>query len=395
MNFLKPIFALLFNRAFTGAIVDFSRNQAQYVVGSKGKPIAIAIDEPGFEYEAGETLGLRIWGSRKNKVYHSEDFTNWNANNITVKTDAVTASDGNLADELVESSKASIAPDLQNSVNVEAGKKYCYWADVAIGDTSLAVRSLRISVAGNTGSGNAFFNIADGSVLSGSNAGIIDLGGGYYRCYRWVEAAGTGSGAFYLGIAKGSSSVINGNDTSSIYISKSGVNEGVFPSPYKKTISTLSSTVADSATVNDLSQLAAGKGAFFVKCKRVGSGVISSLFRIKNDVGDNYIEVYRGADDLVHCVVHDGGVEQTDVTIEDSSDNINVVVSYEDNDVRMSVNGSAVVSDSDVSIPTDFTSILLGRNGTYYLNGILSEFASFTEPLGDSEMMIYSRKMVL
>ncbi len=394
MNFVKPVLAFLFNRKQLDTLISLTRNEIRNNLGALGLLVEISINEPAYVFdENGLLLGIDVWGDVNNLIYPSEDFNSWTKNDITVSVDAETGPDGEPADEIIEDAGA-ITPSAQNAnTAVTSGNWYCYWADVALGDTT-AIRDLRLTLGSPGGGGNVFFDIENGVILSGeTDAGMIPLGNGFYRCYKAKQASSTANTGVFWGLSNNTNSSYTGNGSSSLIFAKSGVNPGKYPAPYKKTTAAAAANEPDDYLLTDLSKLdvAGGKGSILVHAKNLISGLSPVFFRMKNDAGTSYIEINRDTDDVVHCLVVTGGVTQADIEIEDASSEIIALVSYKNNQVTLSVNGSDISEDLTATIATDFTSVIPGGNGTDYLNAALTELAFFGVSLDSDLMKVYSR----
>jgi hypothetical protein len=144
-----------------------------------------------------------------NQAPQSQTFDNasWTKSNATVTANAVTAPDGTAtADKLVEAATvgahyvgqtlAPVGVPAVASVYAKAGER-----------TQLAIQLGSSSVG--------YFNLSNGTVVSGASAGISDAGNGWYRC--WVSGTPSNQN-FLLYTAVAGAASYTGDGTSGIYL---------------------------------------------------------------------------------------------------------------------------------------------------------------------------------
>jgi hypothetical protein len=182
--------------------------------GLDGRSVSNLTALPGFTFtRASLAMGYDATGKLtygpNNQALQSQTFDNasWAKTNATVTANAVTAPDGTAtADKLVEAATVgahyvgqTLAPvgiPAVASVYAKAGER-----------TQLAIQ-LGSSSAG-------YFNLSNGTVVSGASAGISDAGNGWYRC--WVSGTPSNQN-FLLYTAVAGSVSYSGDSTSGIFI---------------------------------------------------------------------------------------------------------------------------------------------------------------------------------
>jgi hypothetical protein len=136
-----------------------------------------AIDAPRFEYDAnGNPLGLLIEGARTNSLFPSNDFSGWNASNVTVLSDASIAPDGSTNVTKIEATGTSNVGAYPNGA-INSGLAFSVFAKA---DTTPFL------CIGSNGAGQAwaYFDLESATVgnLADCSATITDVGNGWCRC---------------------------------------------------------------------------------------------------------------------------------------------------------------------------------------------------------------------
>ena len=158
---------------------------------------------------------VRFDGMRRveNLLTYSQDFSNavWVKSAATISADAIAAPDGTLtADKIVENS-ATATHFVYNPIAVNSGS-FTFTVYAKAGERSW------IYVRNTIG---AYFNLSSGAIGtidSGVNAAIINVGNGWYRCsITSTQSAGTIFPTAFISTANGTTSYA-GDGTSGIYI---------------------------------------------------------------------------------------------------------------------------------------------------------------------------------
>jgi hypothetical protein len=165
-----------------------------------------------------------IQNAPMNLLTFSEQFDNaaWTKNNITIAANSAVSPNGQTtADTAVESLDVAATNhqiSLAASFSFTSGVVYTHsiFAKPASG-----IRSLRLSFpsAVFTGGPIAYFDLQNGTVLSGTDASITSVGDGWYRCSHTKTATTTASSnSLIIGMSQGTTRDYVGNGTSGIYL---------------------------------------------------------------------------------------------------------------------------------------------------------------------------------
>lgn len=234
-----------------------------------------------------------------NLLYWSEDTTQtpWVKASSSVTGDATTAPDGSTtADKIVEAA-ATNNHIIRQLVTITAGREYVFSCYAKAAERSMIQFRM---VAGFTGVPIANFNLAAGTAAidvagtgSSSACGIVDVGGGWYRCWMYALADVTTtaqSPAIYL--HNGTTSNYLGDGTSGAYVWGMQLEESAALSDYLKTTSAAAVGVGiqgtlildgmipgftTTSTPQFILQLDDGSAANRLTC-RVGSAAVIDLF---------------------------------------------------------------------------------------------------------------------
>ena len=153
----------------------------------------------------------RIVYAPANLLVRSQEFDNaaWTKTAATITANSTTAPDGTTtADKFVESSDASPTLHiLARTGTVLAGFGYVV--------SVYAKAAERTQIAIQLGSAVSYYNLSNGTIVSGTGS-IIDAGNGWYRCVLATASAANSTCAFYTAVS--GSATYTGNGTSGIFV---------------------------------------------------------------------------------------------------------------------------------------------------------------------------------
>jgi hypothetical protein len=374
--------------AVTGAsLVTFTRASSGTFVDSAGVIQTAATDVPRFDHNptTGESLGLLVEEQRTNLLLQSEDFsTTWAATRSTVTANATTAPDGTLsADKLTEDSSTNTHP-AQQSVTVTSGTAYTVSVFAKAGErTFLCV----FPTVFGTNAG-AWFNLTTGTVgtvQANATASMQTLSNGWFRCIMtWTATNTTGT----INIAPASANNVvsyTGDGTSGLFLWGAQLEAASTPSSY---IPTTAAAVTRSADVADVINQAIANNirTLYLEFRSPASGTRGVVSLNDNTANERASLLTSGTDPRL--VVVGGGVEQANVNggTVTANQRTRIAVRINANDFAMSINGSAVVTDTSGTLPT-VDRLMLGRTQAgEYLNGPLARVTGWTQLLPDSTM---------
>lgn len=181
---------------------------------------------------------LISWNQVQNLLTYSEDFTNgvWVKTNVTISSNVETAPDGQMTmDKLVETGATGLHRVYQGFSSTSGTKYYLTFYVKA------AERDRVYMEFSGTASGNAYFDLATGSVISGSAADktIQSIGGGIYKILISATAGSTGTlyAQAWL-VESGTTTSYTGDGSSGLYIWGGDVMTADSMGNYIKTTST-------------------------------------------------------------------------------------------------------------------------------------------------------------
>lgn len=223
--------------------IAFSRNSVATRTNQFGLLENVSANQPRLDYDP-VTLaprGLLIEESRTNLLSYSSQFDNaaWSKSNAIIVPNVVVAPDGSItASKIIESSGVTRGNISQSTVSVgqtlSVYAKAAEWTHIAIGSSN------------NAGLwAVATFNLSTGTIAGGasygantySNALIVSVGNGWYRCSVQITAVTSTSAAVIMPFNQSGDPVnpvptLNGNGTSGVYIWGAQLEVGAFPTSY-------------------------------------------------------------------------------------------------------------------------------------------------------------------
>jgi len=240
-------------------LITFSRSQsgkeATYV-GSDGLIKYASADEPRFDYdpETGESLGLLVEEARTNLETYSELFTDvsWIKTDSSISPNATLSPDGLLnGAKVVENTNNAVHGIYKNySATLTAGVKYTHTVFAKAGERST------LQLSSSQGTDYANFDLLNGVITfstAGSNASIVALPNGWYRCSSQFTPPSTALVRPYILVYSTSNppriSSYVGDGTSGIYVWGAQLEAGSFPTSYIPTTGTVVTRTADVASI--------------------------------------------------------------------------------------------------------------------------------------------------
>jgi hypothetical protein len=391
-----PRLALDFTTASLDPRVTFTRTgNTATVTNSSGNIVGINADLPRFDYDS-ITLackGLLIEESRTNQFTYSNDFSQaiWQKVGLTLSAGFVTSPDGtsNMV-QLVE--------------NAGSGSKYI--AQTALGTTGAQTVSIFAKYAGrqylwislsNSATG-FYFDLQNGTTTkfgAGSETATMTLlKNGIYRCT--MTRTQTITDKLYFGLSASTATfVYTGDGVSGAYVYGIQQEAGAFATSYIPTVATAPITRnADVATMtgtNFSDWFNASEGTFFGQALLGGSAQLAAIGTVRNTTSDAIVYGFLGASQTT-CQIWVNNVNQADLGPARNINAVNgVCLAYKVNDVIVSNNGGATLSDNTALIPT-VNAFYIGQNRVTTTSCIhIQKIAYYPQRLTNNEVLAFSK----
>ena len=345
----------------------------------------------------GESLGFLVEESRSNLVLQSEDFgTTWTNTNSTEQTNVIVSPAGTLTgDKLIEDTTASVFHRIVSglvssssgtftaSVYIKAAERS--FAFVGVTDNATGAMERRINLS--TGVIDSTNVSAVGSWTSIS-ASSTNVGNGWWR----VSLTGTQGGGTNLSVlvSTGDASgnrTYTGNGYSGIYIFGAQLEAGAFPTSYIPTVASQVTRAADAASMtgaNFSSWYRADEGTFYTEFQ-TATPTTARIFQVGDGTGNNRMDLTMSVGNIVSMFVqYNGSTQASQAPTGTLSANVfgKVGLTYKNNDFNISLNNSALATDTSGNVPL-VTQIGIGRrlDATLYLNGHLRKLSYYPKAL--------------
>jgi hypothetical protein len=239
---------------------------------------------------------------------------------------------------------------------------------------------------------DAFYDVAAGTVISGTGASIEKWPNGWYRCIRTMTAGASGIGYWGVGPAVNGAASYAGDTNSGILV-WGGQNEaGSFPTSYIPTTSATVTRPADIASNTNASSLigqSAGTVYFDFTLDNLYSNAQTNqpvLWYMKNGgAGERYVELING--NLLYYVEYDGSTVIATI----SSPAINAgrhkcAIAYANNDMVFYVDGVQVGIDGS-GTPNGYSTVSTQYyNSVFYGQCKVHSLAPYTSRLTNTQL---------
>lgn len=353
-----------------------------------------------------------------NLLTYSEQFDNavWTKTRATVTANATTAPDGSLtAYKLVEDTTATNTHHINVAGGLVTFSAVPYAASIFLkaGERTRANAYVVDSVGIVSGTLSTFDLVA-GSVISGAQCAIQNVGLGWYRVtLLFTPAAGIvpSSGALRVMPNNGTTNSYTGDGTSGLYIWGAQLEASPFPTSYIPTVASAVTRVADTSTsaqTTRAADVASMTGANFSSWYRQDEGSFvaevnqqstatsfsGTVFSVSDGTNQEAIELYRRASDAtMRLTIVDGGFNQAfanaGVTTVAS---LKTSISYKLNSCSITLNGAVPTTDTAATIPS-VDQMRLGSIigvGTTFTNGHLRSISYYPKALTSAELQALS-----
>jgi hypothetical protein len=328
----------------------FTRASTATFVGSDGLIQSAAINAARFDHDP-VTLackGLLIEESRTNLVLQSEDFsTTWSAISATVSVNATTSPNGLVTADKLIVNLLSVTGRL--SQNTTLTGSHTFSAFLKASEWSWAFITPSAAVGG------VWFNLSNGTIgtqQSGCVGSIVSYGNGWYRCSVTLTGTGVASTARVTPTNADNANTA-GDGTSGIFAWGAQLEAGSFPTSY---IPTVASTVVRSADVcsitgSDFSGFYnQSEGTVYTESRPATVNGTTTTFGLSNGTS-NERWLNRFAQNEQVTVTSAGTESGFDALNPVAGTLYKAATAGKLNDFAMSINGLAVVTDTNQPMP--------------------------------------------
>jgi hypothetical protein len=375
-----PRLALDFTTATLDPRVTFTRTgNTATVVNSLGLVAPINANLPRFDFDPVTLVckGLLIEESRINYCLYSADFSNivW-----TVDT-----SGGSLP---VVTGNYAVAPDGTTTaarIQLNRGAGTFSRFQQVIGPLTSGTYTDSIWMKTTSGSGTA--NVG----LRNAGTGINCVVTGQWQRFSVTNTPAATAPSLQVLLL----SSIPGNDvTADILVWGGQVELGAFATSYIPTEATAVTRNADVATMtgtNFSDWYNQSEGTFFGQALLGGSAQLAAVGTVRNTTSDAIVYGFLGASQTT-CQIWVGGVNQADLGPARNINAVNgVCLAYKVNDVIVSNNGGATLSDNTSLIPT-VNAFYIGQNRVTTTSCIhIQKIAYYPQRLTNNEVLAFSK----
>lgn len=331
-----------------------------------------AAGEARFDHDpvTGESKGLLIEEQRTNKQNYSEDLSVTTSGawyyrtRISIQNNAAIAPDGTLtADIVIPSSTLGTHTLLSDTrpINTDNAHTVSFFAK--------SFGKSKIMLTRSNGTIGFFEAVFD---LSSPSADMVDVGNGWYRCFRRI-AASTGALAniTYRFLDDDGSESYAGDGFTGMAVWGFQVEEGDFPTSYIKTTSAQATRSADSASMtgtNFSEWYRQDEGTLYLDYKTGENTITFRVASVSDGTTSNRMEfaIASGVGAGPYLFVVAGGTTQVSDTggyTYSANTNYKVASGYKVNDISWSNNGDSTVNDTACIIPLVNT-LYIGANSS-------------------------------
>jgi hypothetical protein len=214
------------------------------------------------------------------------------------------------------------------------------------------------------------------------------LNNGWYRVS--VPFTPTNTTPPVYSLYNGTTNSYTGNGTSGLFLWGAQTEAGAFPTSYIPTTTTALTRAADVASVNTLSPwFNSASGTIYAEAVGVVPTSVSFVAQFNDLTTSNFIDGARYQTTL-RALLNTGGVNQSTLIPGTAAGAVNkTALAYAANDIAMSANGAAALTDTSATIPT-VTRLWLGDDGSgspRYLNGYLRRVSYYPRRLANAELI--------
>jgi hypothetical protein len=339
----------LLNSGYRFPGITFTRNSTRRYFNASGLSVVAAVDEWPVEYDQATLAykGRSIWESRTNVALHNRDLTNaaWTKSNTTAAKTA-TGIDG--------------VANSASTLTATAGNGTCLQAITL----ASSARFQSCWIKRRTGSGQIEMTTDNGTTWT-----AVTVTASWARVSIPTQTLANPTVGFRI--------VTSGDAVDIDFVQNEN---GTFATPEIETAGSAVARAADLAAITSIGSFYNQPQGTFVVAGTSASvaNIAQQVFYVSDNSSSEAMFLRRTTLGNLAVAVNDGGVAQADVTggAVAASASFRCALSYEANNISISVDGAAVVTDSAATIPT-VTRIDIGSTfaGAQPFNGWISSLS--------------------
>jgi hypothetical protein len=341
-----------------------SRASSGTYVGGNGLIQTATTNEARYDHDPISLIskGLLLEEARTNLLLRSEEFDNagWTTSAGTVSANSIASPAGAItADTFVENTSNALHR-ISRGGAVVSGLTYTTSVYAKYAGRFLYFNCNAIHAA------RATFDLQSGTVatVAAGSAAIVAMGNGWYRCSITGVAAATLTQSFFLQLndtSVATDRTYTGDGTSGIYLWGAQLEAGAFATSYIPTTTATVTRAADISTsvatsVFESSWYRQDEGTVFVDANGLGSNVPSADFQalasFSDGTNDTRIELGYMTSSIASWLLRVSGSTSVNLLPSISSIRRKLAGSFDSSIAEISANGSTVLTDSSVIIPT-------------------------------------------
>lgn len=359
---------------------------------------------PRFDYDPTTYLpkGLLIEEQRTNLETYSDQFDNaiWTTSLATISANVIASPDGTTnADKLVSYTSSGVHTVYSGSISLATATTYTMTVYAkAAGYNWIRMISTNGTAWGGTAP-NAYYNVstgAVGTVSTGSTASIVNVGNGWYRCILTTPVTTTTAtiGMQFTTTNADNTNSITGDGISGAYFWGAQLEVGAFATSYIPTVASTVTRNFDNCSIvgsNFAGWYNQQQGSFV--CNADSNANIStnvySPFTVSDGTVSNHIRgyIYNGKwgasctiENSVQFELNQAGSYVPNVPAK-------LVVSYNNNDFAISVNGASTLTDTSGTVPV-FDRLNIGSrlSSFSHLNGHIRSIQYYPQRLPNATL---------
>ena len=373
---------------------DFTttRNTVATRVNENGLIEEVAANVPRLDYSDGTCPSLLLEPTATNLVVQSQVFSGYSGDNEIVTDNQIVSPDGTVTGALLADSGLGGSSNVQvyEGVTVDVSSTYTY--SVFAKKKDLNFIALRTAAFTTPTSGQSYFDLNLGTTLgvaTGHTSKIENYGNGWYRCSITfdTDAVVTTGNIFTRLSQDGTTSTVDLDNTSNVYIWGFQFEKNSYATSYIKTIGTTQSRSADTANgAGNASTFNDSSGVLMAEISALADDGTNRFLGVSNGSLSNRVNIiYNTSNELLGQIQGAGSLSGGGVDILSSN---KIALKYKLGDNQLWVNGIKVDSNTSTLGSTVGLNVLdlSAGNGSFPFYGSTKQIQYFDSALNDSDL---------